>query len=70
MEDYKQEGAQRQLERQANRRLYDEEATVDSGVAYPPAAVMAPPIAAPADLDLPNSSPPEASEDDAPPPYH
>lgn len=43
LEDYKQDNQQPQLEGQANRKLYDEEATVESSKAYPPAATMAPP---------------------------
>lgn len=41
MDDYRQEAQQRELERQANSRLYDEEANTESSKAYPQAPDMA-----------------------------
>lgn len=54
-DDYAQEAQQRQLERNANQRLYDEEANINSTQAYPPAQTMAVPAS---DAKAPAAAPP------------
>ncbi|WFD40757.1 uncharacterized protein MJAP1_003746 [Malassezia japonica] len=54
-DDYAQEAQQRQLERNANQRLYDEEANINSSQAYPPAQTMAVPAS---DAKTPAVAPP------------
>ncbi|KAI3626862.1 hypothetical protein CBS14141_000863 [Malassezia furfur] len=52
-DDYRQEARQRELELEANRRLYDEEATVSSGAAYPTATPMAAPTGTAVPMNVP-----------------
>lgn len=65
-DDYRQEAEQRNLEREANRRLYDEEATVNSGAAYPTATPMTVPTGTTVPMNVPAA---ETVQDVAPPAY-
>lgn len=66
MDDYRQEAQQRELEQNANRKLYDEEATVSSGAAYPQAT----PMALPAGTAVPMNVPAGGTEQHLAPPKY